>query len=471
MNRSFRSLQFRLALRLALLFIAATAAVFGALAYRAYETAGSLHDRELGLRAEDLAGSVTLDGTGNPRVELPPSLVKAYSAGAGSDLYAIRTHVGHVIAASSPSFADRVRAWPQPGDDPSYFRLTGSDGLTQYYGLNIALDSAAGPLWVSVARAGEANALVESLLWEFGTDLTWMIPLFTVITLAIGIFAIRGGLKPLREVAAMAAAIGPQSTSVRLPESNLPSEIAPLVHAINHALDRLEQGFAVQRQFTANAAHELRTPLAIVTGALDSVDETGQLAAVRQDVARMNRLVEQLLRVARLDAVALEMSEAVDLESVAAETVAAMAPWAVAQGRAVAFAGCGGLPVFVTGNAYAIGDAIRNIVENAVLYAPAGDEIEIRVGRDRTVAVADHGPGIPANDREHVFERFWRGRGSGVEGAGLGLSIVRDIMVRHGGSAQVTDNLGGGTVIVLTFPSRGPAPETIAETIASHRQC
>jgi signal transduction histidine kinase len=87
-----------------------------------------------------------------------------------------------------------------------------------------------------------------------------------------------------------------------------------------------------------------------------------------------------------------------------------------------------------------------------VLYAPHGDEIEVRVGSDRTVSVADHGPGIPANDRERIFDRFWRGKGTGVEGAGLGLSITHDIMVRHGGSVQAYENQGGGTIVVLAFP-------------------
>jgi two-component system, OmpR family, sensor histidine kinase TctE len=451
MRGGVRSLQLRLALRLGLVYLLATGLAIAVLVYRAFDTAGSLNDRELTLRAEDLAASVSLDNAGTPWLDLPRSLARDYAAEGNANVYVIRRSNGPVIAASPPRFGDRVKAWPAPGDDPSYFRLSDIPEIDQsYYGLSVALDSAAGPLWITVAHAGEANALIRSLLWEFEADLAWGLPVFVVVTLVIGVLAIRSSLKPLREVSQQAAAIGPATTSARLRGENLPREIVPLVDAVNRAFDRLEQGFAMQRQFTANAAHELRTPLSIVTGALDAMEENADVAKLKADVARMNRLVDQLLRAARLDAISLDVTAVVDLTAVTVDIVAMMAPWVISQGRSVGFSGCEGA-VLIRGNSPAIGDAIRNLIENAVTHAPVGDEIKVMVDEAGRVTVADHGPGVPRDDREHVFDRFWRDKSRTGAGAGLGLAITREIMRVHGGTAEVEDNSGGGAVFTLSF--------------------
>jgi len=295
-------------------------------------------------------------------------------------------------------------------DDPSFFHLKDFGSKSQdYYGLSISEDSVAGPVSVSVARASGADMLVQSLLREFVMDIGWIIPLFVIVTIVIAVLVIRGGLRPVRQVSGMAAAIGPSTTSVRLPDESLPSEVTPLVTAVNRAFNRLAEGFAVQRQFTAHAAHELRTPLAIITAALDAVEGDGELTKLRCDVARMNRLVEQLLRVARLDAMALDVSDTVDLNDVAANVVAAMAPWALTQCRTIAFADAK-TPVRIKGSAHAIEDAVRNLVENALAHSPAGTEVTVVAKSEGSISVADRGPGVLFDEREKVFQRFWRGK-------------------------------------------------------------
>jgi signal transduction histidine kinase len=423
----FRSLQAQLAIRLAALYVAATAIAVGILIYQAYLAAGSLNDRELSLRAADLARYVAVDPNGTAHLDLPPALAASYKAAGDADVFAVRGVGDKMLAASPSRFGEIVVKWPAATDEPSYFHLQdfGSEGR-EYYGLTIEESSAAGPLSVSVARAASADVLVHSLLREFVFDVAWVVPLLVVVTLIVGVLAIQNALKPVAEISRMASAIGPGATSIRLPEKNLPSEITPLVAAVNHALDRLERGFDVQRQFTANAAHELRTPLAIVTAALDVIEDNNEITKIKFDVARMNRLVDQLLRVARLDAVALDVSDAVDLNEVAADTVATMAPWSLVRNRSIALQAAP-QPVVVKGNLYAIGDAIRNLVENAVAHAPPGSEVTVGVCTNGTVS---RGPGIPAPHRTHLFERFWRGSG-GESWGRPGTYIVMEIMRAH----------------------------------------
>jgi signal transduction histidine kinase len=446
---SLHSLQLRLAVQLAILYAVATAVAAAILIYQAYDTAETLGERDLNLRAADLA-RYAVPGPNGPRLDLPPQLAAAYQSGS-TDIFAVRAADGRVLAASPPGFGEVVAKWPLPSDEPSYFSLSDFGPASQaYHGLSVTLESAAGPIAVAVARAKGADVLASAVLREFIMDAAWVVPLLVVVTVGIGILVIRRGLRPVREISDIAARIGPAATHIRLSDKDLPAEITPLVAAVNRALDRLEQGFAVQRKFTANAAHELRTPLAIITAMLDAMEGNGELTKLRSDVARMNRIVEQLLRVARLDAVALDVSSSVDLNDVASEVVEALAPWALAQDRMIAFAGPEG-PVAIKGNKHAIGDAIRNLVENAVMHSPPRGEVAVSVAQAGRVSVLDRGPGIPSEHRELIFERFWRGKSAASNGAGLGLAIVREIMNAHRGSIRVEPGPTGGASFTLCF--------------------
>jgi signal transduction histidine kinase len=442
-------------LRLGSAYALAIALALGFFVYQAYNAAGSLVDRQLGLRAADLARHVVGDAAGAPRLALPAALAAAYDAAPDSELFAIRAGDGRLIAASPARFGSEIAHWPTPPAAPSYFRLTnfGDDGA-DYYGYTTSAASAAGPLSITVAHRTEINPLVHTILLGFVLHIGWLVPIFLAVTLAIGLFAVRSGLQPMRELSRRTAAIGPAATSVRLPDAGVPSELKPLVGAINHALDRLEQGFVTQRQFTANAAHELRTPLTIVTGALEQLEGNGAADKLKGDVARMNRVVAQLLRVARLDALALDVAQPVDLVAAAGAVVALLAPWAIEQGRTVALAAAGA-PLSITGNRDAVEDAIRNLVENAVAHAPCGSEVTVGVQPD-AVTVTDRGPGVPAALRARIFERFWRGPERVGNGAGLGLAIVREIMAAHGGTVAVDAAPGGGASFTLRFPPSAP---------------
>ena len=450
-----RSLQLRLTLELAALFFIASCLAIGGLIYSASLTAGSLAERDLGLRAEDLARHVVLDRNGSPRLDLPPMLRQAYDAASGQSLFAIRDKNGRLVAASTPAAGDAAMRGPAARSEPEYFQLNDfGPSRRNYSGISIRLDSAAGPLAVLVAQTAGGDQLVHSILREFVFDIAWYVPPFVALALLLAAYRVRKSLDPLRAASARASAIGPEAIAIRLSEADVPVEALPLVTAVNRALDRLERGFALQRRFTANAAHELRTPLTIITARLDTLAGNGQLGALREEVARMNRLVEQLMCVARLDSVALDVSSRVDLRKVAEEAVGAMAHLALASERSIALTGAEH-EVVIAGNAAAISDALRNLVENALAHAPPGTGVTVEVGSAGTLSVTDCGPGIPPEDRPHIFDRFWRGRGSHAGGAGLGLAIVQEIARAHGASIIVNDNAPCGARFNLQFRTAG----------------
>jgi len=230
--------------------------------------------------------------------------------------------------------------------------------------------------------------------------------------------------------------------------------------------DAAERSLEQQKRFTANAAHELRTPLAVLRARLDGLPPSPAAAALARDADRMGHLVDQLLTVARLEARQVELEDGVDLVAVARDTVAALFPLALADGKAIELAiEMDGPPhaVPVRGNAFVLEDALRNLIGNALRHTPAGGAVEVAVGADPPVLeVRDRGPGVPASLRAHLFEPFVQGRerrGS----AGLGLAIVAETANLHGGTVDVEDRPGGGSV----FRLRLPHPTTAAHKVTA----
>jgi signal transduction histidine kinase len=214
------------------------------------------------------------------------------------------------------------------------------------------------------------------------------------------------------------------------------------VQAVNQALDRLEKGFSVQREFTADAAHELRTPLAVLRTRLDTL---------RHDVEGMGRIVGQLLDIAESDTFIVAPSEKADLHSVCAEVAGSMAPLAITQGKEICL-DAADEPVWVNGNPDMLYRAVRNLVENALHHTPAGTAVEVVVRSDGTVTVLDQGPGIHEDEREFLFRRFWRRDRRRAGSAGLGLSIVHRIAEAHLASITVENRGTNGASFSLKFP-------------------
>ena len=275
-------------------------------------------------------------------------------------------------------------------------------------------------------------------------------------------------LRPLRQVAAEvrerdAGTLAPLATA------GLPDEVAPLVAALNSLLQRLAQSLDTQRAFVADAAHELRSPLTALKLQVQMLQRAGDnaargeaTAALAAGIDRAARLVEQLLALARSEpGASAAPHQRLDLSELVREAVADTVPFA--RSRGTEFELFAEAPVAVVGDRAALGALVRNLADNAVRYAPAGARVEMRVVSDGgapTLQVDDAGPGIPAADRERVFDRFYR-RGLADEGGtGLGLAIVRSVAAQHGAAVVLADSPLGGLRVRVGFP----APAAISGT-------
>jgi two-component system OmpR family sensor kinase len=282
-----------------------------------------------------------------------------------------------------------------------------------------------------------------------------IVPLLALVPFLVLLvwFGIARGLSPLERVAAALAERSPVALRP-LNETGLPTEVVPLVHALNGLLDRLDRALDAQRTFIADAAHELRTPLTAVhlqaqlaERATTDAERSAALAELRAGLERATRLVEQLLTLAREEpGVSERPFAAVNVTEVAREVLAEYTPIAAARGVDLGLAqasGAAASDAFVDGDANALRTLVSNLVDNAVRHTPAGGRVDVaaqRDGADVVLTVRDSGPGISASERERVFDRFYRVPGeaaAGMTGSGLGLAIVKRIAERHGATVTL----------------------------------
>jgi len=315
-----------------------------------------------------------------------------------------------------------------------------------------------------------AHALDERREIAAQTALRTLLPLLALIPF-LGVliwYAVGRGLRPLD---AMSRAVAKRRPDAMMPlaETTLPSELRPLAGSLNALLARLDNALSAQRRFTADAAHELRTPLAAVRlqvelaeRAPDPAARAAALTELKSGVDRAARLVEQLLTMARFEPDAPEdAATAVDLTPIVHDALVARA--ALAEDKRIDMGCARTAPVAVRGDAASLAMLLANLLDNALRYTPAGGRIDVAVDDDQgqaVLSVADSGPGIPAAERERVFERFHRGTSAisapDANGSGLGLSIVRRIADAHRATVTLGDGPGArGLTVSVRFPRPG----------------
>jgi two-component system OmpR family sensor kinase len=306
-------------------------------------------------------------------------------------------------------------------------------------------------------RRQTANEIASHLL-------TPLVVLLPALALLIWFGLIRG-LRPLQKVVDALEQRTPDSLRP-IPDRELPHEVSTLVSALNRLLYRLDEALASQRQFTADAAHELRSPLTalslqaqVLERAIDPHKRSLAIKTLRQGIARASHLVHQLLTLARLDPDAPQHPfTPLRLDELTRTVVGDYAPLAADRGIDLGLVAADATQVF--GDDQALRVLLGNLLDNAIRYTSAGGRVDVSVlstnGKAR-LEVNDEGPGIPDAERGRVFDRFYRVAGNAEAGSGLGLAIVKRIADRHGASIRLAEGAGGrGLTVSVSFCRRAP---------------
>ena len=408
----------------------------------------NIHNQAMEEQAVSLAEHLAPKPDGSLSLELPPHLQGLYSQPYGRYAYAVIDESGKTLFSSRKDKSPIFPVDPAGGTVQFQESRIGDAAIS-----GATIRRSIGGKTVSVQAAEDlanSDVLIDDIVDDFYRHVGWITLPILLMLLVIDIAIFSRALWPLRQASETAQEITPARTDIRLPVEDIPTEVRPLVSAINKALDRLDQGFRLQREFTADAAHELRTPLAILRTRVETLDDPGVARALRQDIEAMSRVVGQLLDIAELEAFTIDPADVADLQAASAEVAGFVAPLALEQGREIALLGTTA-PVLVKGNTEMIKRAIRNLAENAIRHTPKDTVVEFIVEQNGTISVQDRGPGISDEERELIFRRFWRRDRNSQGSSGLGLSIVQRIAELHGATVEVENRVMGGAQFSLHF--------------------
>jgi two-component system sensor histidine kinase QseC len=452
MHFAFSSLLRSLAVQLLCTYVAALMLTVGSIAgviwFGSSQVAGVTSQVQLRKLAEMIEAGIRFDSAGVPvSIEsLPSDLSWVFHDFAADVKYRILDRSGDVMV-SSEAHAVVLAPPGQPFDSTlSSFTLS-SGGETLLVRTEPVMHGTR-TYYVQVAISTRFSAFVRAVTARIRLTDTLKFALASVVLVTVAVyFTLRRVLKPLRATSAAAAGIDARNISKRLSTQNLPIEFLPVVEAFNLTLDRLEKGYNVQRSFLADAAHELKTPLALIRAQIDMGGTTDR-DVLLHDLDFMARQVNQLLHLAEASETQNYVFESVEVTAVV-EDVADYLRRLAERREVYVDIRCGPRTVVLDADKGALFMLLKNLMENAIQHSPVGGIVGVTVDNDH-LYIRDEGPGIAADELPKLFRRFWRGPMRRNEGAGLGLSICAEIAAAH--KWEVTArSTGGGAGFELSF--------------------
>lgn len=428
-------------------------------------------DAAMEARAMSVAALVryTEDGTGNVYFDetlVPPSIDPSHP-----DLFAVWTEKSGLLV-RSPNWPQGLEISP---DGKERWRFKWAH--VHYRGLRVlhapVLDREEGdavhPQTLTIFYAAPLIQLDQQVN-AAGISIAAWSALLLGITVLLALWGIRRGLLPLQELAHQASLVSSSNWQLHLPKDvEQVTELQPLIDSMTNMLARLERSFVQQKEFLGNAAHELKTPLAVVKSTLQSLSQRPRSSEEYQkgleqgleDLQRLEQLLQWMLRLARAEqwahgALRRDL-QIIDVSATCEEAVERVRPLATERKMAIQLAKNGQVPLRADPEDLQL--VWSNLLENAVRYSPEGGLVEMKVvtanGGAARVIVEDQGAGIPADELPHIFDRFYRGdrsRNRATGGFGLGLAIAKALVEAYGGSIRAESTPGQGTRMTVELP-------------------
>ncbi|EJN03574.1 HAMP domain-containing sensor histidine kinase [Herbaspirillum sp. YR522] len=437
---------YNLSLRLlgvtALLLTLATTAVVGGVAALQRWLPERIVEHKLESSAERVMQGLQYDPAGQPyKLDVNERIEACYRVLIQDCVYRVLDLQGRVLLASDGG----TSAFARPGSafDPAAVRLSLSNNDIAAEVLTRRIEHDGRAMFLQVMRSDRLHRITL----DDGTERMRRLTLVTVVVCMllfsiVVVASLHYLLKPLRRAALATASIDPDNLSARLSVANLPRELTPLFEGFNQALDRLEQGYRQQREFLADVAHELKTPLALMRGQVE-LGELGQPGMLLKDIDQMARHVHQLLHLAEASEQHNYLIEALDPADVLAQVCQQLTRLARSREvRIVFIASDEANRELINADAGALSVLVKNLLENAIHHSPRGGAVSVHADRF-SLSVRDQGPGVDRHAMPHLFKRFWRGANRRDEGAGLGLSICAEIARTHGWTLHVANTHPG----------------------------
>lgn len=440
-----------LVVRLILVVLLAVSLSLGLLLLQFRVGVTGLDDQSIAIQLETLRTAV-IETPRGPRVSPPLELSQLYATADSLNGFQFLSSGGALL--DSGGFIAPLLPLPMRvhGDDVIMQREVDPRTGRGLLSATVPVEIDGERYWLRAVRNLEdVESLTGQLILRAIPEFAPVLIILLVAVVAVVVATVHNSLRPLRQLSRQAAALSGDRLSDRLHDRRLPREVAPLVQAVNFALDRLEADYESQREFTAHAAHELRTPLAILRARLEARFTPEEVGDLGLEIDSLARLVEQLLCLAQLDSELEFESAPLDAYSCAVDVARDIAPLALANNHNLS-AGTPGASVPAFGNETLIRLVFRNLIGNAIQHTAPGTSICVSAPDASTIIVEDDGAGIPEDQRALIFERFQRGSGATGSGAGLGLVIARQVMVRTGGLLLLDPNVSRGARFVVAFP-------------------